>query len=191
MCVNCGHRGRATPTGAVAAAKIQTPETTEVRQWTELPLLDVTNVPEDLDLIGGSNKEYQSYRIPASYFLPGGTMNNNQYTVATDTASIIMSDRQVTPVRPSDSLSPWVMAKAVMGETATDLAVAADDGSLTIMKSGYYKFARPHTYEIGKTYYLSQTDDGEVISTRPSAGVIQPLFSVVDQLTISINVALV
>lgn len=190
-CVNCGKRGASTPTGAVHAAQIQTPETTEVRSWTALPLLDVTNVPEDLDLIGGSNKEYKSWRIPASYFLPGGTLNHATYKVATDTSSIIMGDRQVTPVRPSNSLSPWVMAIAQDGETATDLAVAAEDGSLTIMKNGYYTFARPHTYEIGKTYYLSQDDEGEVISTRPSAGIVQPLFSVVDQLTISINVALV
>lgn len=185
-CKNCGH-SYASPSGALDGAKIQTTETTEVRSWTALPLLDVTNVPDDLDLLGGSNKEFQSWRIPASYFLGKG-FQHNQYTIA---GAFVMPERQVVPVRFSaGSLSPAIEAKAVTGETATDLVVESDGEKFVIMKNGYYTFDRPHMYEVGKTYYLSQNDAGEVVSVKPNAGIIQPLFSVVDQLTISINVAL-
>ena len=191
-CKNCG-RSTSTPTGAVNAARIQTATTTEVRSWTSLPLLDVTKVPDDLDLIGGSNKEYQSWRIPASYFLPGGTLNHVTYKVpATD--GVVLPQHQVVPVYIPSADEPWTMAIADgTNQEATDIAVALDEDktSFTIMKNGYYTFSRPHMYEVGKTYYLSQTNAGEVVSVRPTAGTIQPLFSVVDQKTISINVALV
>lgn len=185
-CTTCGH-SYASPSGANEAAKIQTAETTEVRSWTALPLLDVTNVPEDLDLIGGSNKEFKSWRIPATYFT-GGTLNTMKYSIAE--ASEIEA-RQVLPVRFSNSsTSVIIKAKAVAGETAQALAVESHNGTTTIMNTGFYTFDRPHMYEVGKTYYLSQTNEGEVISTKPGAGVIQPLFSVIDQLTIAINISL-
>lgn len=189
-CPECEKKARrySSPSGAVEAAHIQTPETTEVRSWTSLPLIDTANLPDDLDLIGGSNKEYKAWRIPATYFLPGGALNNTQYNVP---GKVTVEARQVTPVYlVGNSVAPIVEARATVGETATDLAVVSDDGVTTLMKNGYYTFSRPHMYEVGKTYYLSQDKAGEVISVRPSAGVIQPLFSVIDQLTISINVQL-
>ena len=183
-CEKCGH---VSPSGAVNEAQIQTATTTEVRSWTALPLIDVNNVPDDLDLICGSNTEYQSWRIPASYFLPGGALNNTQYKTA---GTVTIEDRQVMPVYIVNQTSPVVPAMAATGETATNIAVASADGTVTLMNSGYYTFARPHMYEIGKTYYLSQTNAGEVVSVKPSAGIVQPLFSVVDRTTISINVTL-
>lgn len=192
-CKHCGKGGSVTPTGAVHAAHIQTPETTEVRSWTELPLFDATNLPEDLDLIGGSNTEYKAWRIPAAYFLPGGSLNRVQYKVA-DEDRITVPERQIVPVFSTydDGRGAVVLekAQAKKGETATELAVYADDGVVTVMKNGYFTFNRPHMYEVGQTYYLSQTKAGEVISTRPSAGIVQPLFSVIDLNTISINVNL-
>lgn len=189
-CLECGKKRYRynSPTAAVDSARIQTNETTEVRSWTSLPLIDTANLPDDLDLIGGSNKEYKSWRIPASYFLPGGTFNNVQHKVP---GQVKIENRQVTPVYlVGNSVTPINPALAKVGETATDIAVLSEDGEVTLMKNGYFTFARPHMYEVGKTYYLSQTDEGEVISVRPAAGIIQPLFSVVDQLTISINVQL-
>lgn len=192
-CKHCGHGGSSTPTGAVRAAKIQTPETTEVRSWTELPMFDATNLPDDLDLIGGSNTEYKAWRIPAAYFLPGGSLNRVQYKVA-DEDRIEIPERQIVPVFSTydDTKGAVVLekARASVGETATDIAIATDNGVVTVMKNGYFTFNRPHKYAVGQTYYLSQTKSGEVISTRPSAGIIQPLFSVIDLNTISINVSL-
>ena len=183
-CARCGH-GKSSPSGAVNAAKIQTPETTEVRSWTALPLLDVTNVPDDLDLIGGSNKEYQSWRIPASYFM-GGTLNTMKYNVNGDTA---IEANQVKPVRFSSSSASIIDAKASQGETAQAVAVHSADGATTLMVSGFYTFDRPHMYEVGKTYYTSSTNAGEVVSVAPGA-FSQALFTVIDQLTIAINVDL-
>ena len=183
-CTHCGG-GRATPSGATAAAKIQTPETTEVRSWTSLPLLDITNVPDDLDLIGGSNKEYQSWRIPASYF-SGGAMNTTKYVVPQSTE---IEAAQVMPVRFSNNSSSTIPAKAADGETAQAIAVSTADDTTTIMVSGFFKFDRPHMYEVGKTYYTSGTNAGEVVSVKPTV-YGQALFTVIDQLTIAINVEL-
>lgn len=185
-CKHCG-RSTVTPSGAVNAAKIQTPETTEVRSWTSLPLLDVTRVPDDLDLIGGSNKEYQSWRIPATYFL-GGALNSSKYVVPEGTE---IENYQVKPVYFVNSFTTIVPAQAnSIDTTAMALAVTSADDTTTIMSNGFFTFERPHLYEVGKTYYLSQSNAGEVVSVRPSAGVIQPLFTVIDQKTISINVTL-
>lgn len=185
-CIHCGH-GRATPSGATAAAKIQTPETTEVRSWTSLPLIDVTDLPDDLDLIGGSNKEYQSWRVPASIFL-GGAVNSSKYNVPYYTA---IETAQVKPVRFSSSEMGIIPAKAAAGTTAQALAIVSDEDkqTTTLMVSGFYTFSRPHMYEVGKTYYTSGTNEGEVVSVKPSV-YGQALFTVIDQLTIAINVEL-
>lgn len=192
-CKNCGRGGSSTPYGGIAAAKIQTPETTQVRSWTELPLFDDTNVPEDLDLIGGSNSEYKAWRIPLKYVNPSGSLNRVQYNVSGE-ENITIPDGQIVPVYSAydDGKGTVVLqpALASTGETATDIAIAVDGGTVTVMKNGYYTFLRPHRYAVGKTYYLSQSEPGEVVSTRPSAGIIQPLFSVIDLNTISINVNL-
>ena len=58
------------------------------------------------------------------------------------------------------------------------MAIAKDDTNLIIQNSGLLKFARPHLYEVGKTYYLSQEEPGEVVSVRPNAGIIQPFVKV-------------
>jgi hypothetical protein len=40
-----------------------------VRAWTALPVIDLENVPADLDLICGSDDQMQSWRIPLSYIV--------------------------------------------------------------------------------------------------------------------------
>lgn len=192
-CIGCGGGGSATPTAAVQEARIEGPGKTSVRSWTELPLLRETNIPEDLDLIGGSNSEYKAWRIPLKYLNPAGSINRVQYSV--DNASgITIPTGQVVPVYSTydDGRGAIVLepAKAATKQTATDIAILAENGTVTVMKNGYYTFNRPHMYEVGQTYYLSQSKNGEVVSTRPSAGIIQPLFSVIDLNTISINVNL-
>lgn len=190
-CIGCGKGGSVTPRGAVRAAQIQTADTTEVRSWTELPLLDINNVPDDLDLIGGSNKEYQSWRIPASYFIGGG-LNTSKHDVPGINSDINVPSGHVLPVFITVNTGNLKVnkAKAKVGETATQIAVMSTGENVTLMDHGFYTFDRPHQYEVGATYYLSQTKDGEVVSTRPSAGIVQPLFSVPDHTTISINVNL-
>lgn len=43
--------------------------TPAVQSWTVIPLIDLENVPDDLDFICGSDKELKSWRIPMSYLL--------------------------------------------------------------------------------------------------------------------------
>lgn len=45
-----------------------------VHSWTALPLIDVNNIPDDIDLICGSDKEMKSWRLPLSLVLEEVTM---------------------------------------------------------------------------------------------------------------------
>lgn len=188
-CTSCG--GGAKKSANRIKAEVEEISTkTTVRSWTALPLYNEAVLPDDLDLIGGSNELYQSWRIPVKLILPGGTLNPSTYTIPLNSTEVEVPKSQVVPIYIPNSLSAAEPAIAAAGQTATALAISKDDTNLVIQNSGFLKFSRPHMYEVGKTYYLSQEDAGEVISVRPSAGIIQPLFSVVDQLTIAINIHL-
>lgn len=185
-CVNCGKHQVSN-----VEAKVEELSTkTTVRSWTSLPLYSESQLPDDLDLIGGSNEQYQSWRIPVKMILPGGTLNPSTYTIPLNSTEVEVPKSQVVPIYIPNSLSAAEPAIAATGQTAIALAIAKDDTNLTVQNSGLLKFSRPHLYEVGKTYYLSQDTAGEVVSVRPSAGIIQPLFSVIDQLTIAINISL-
>lgn len=189
-CANCAKKNAYLQ--SKEAPKMETlTTTTTVRSWTTLPVYNEAVLPEDLDLIGGSNKEYQSWRIPVKMILPGGTLNPSTYNIPTNATSVEVPAGQVTPIFIPNSLSAAEPASAAnAGTTAMALAIAVSESEITIQSSGFLKFARPHMYEVGKTYYLSQEVAGEVVSVRPTAGIVQPLFTVIDQLTIAINISL-
>lgn len=189
VCKSCGGRAKKSANNIKAEVEEISTRTT-VRSWTALPLYNEAVLPDDLDLIGGSNELYQSWRIPVKLILPGGTLNPSTYTIPLNSTEVEVPKSQVVPVYIPNSLSAAEPAIAAAGQTATALAISKDDTNLVIQNSGFLKFSRPHMYEVGKTYYLSQENAGEVISVRPRAGIIQPLFSVVDQLTIAINIHL-
>lgn len=191
-CKKCEEARRSAANIAQTGVPIQTPETTEVRSWTSLPLLDVANIPDDLDLIGGSNSEYRSWRVPAAYFLAGGSYDNLQHVFTMENGPEV-PPHSVLPVLVNHDSGNLKIEAAKADSTdnvATSLVVAVDGEKYTLMGSGYFKFNRPHLYTIGKTYYLSQEKAGEVVSCRPTAGVVQPLFTVIDATTIFINVTL-
>lgn len=50
-------------------AKAALEEAPAVQSWTALPLIDINNIPDDLDLLCGSDKELRSWRIPLSLIL--------------------------------------------------------------------------------------------------------------------------
>lgn len=187
-CKHCNERrNRATVSGAVVESAVNT----TIKSWTALPLLNTTELPEDLDLIGGSNQEFQSWRIPLKLILPNGTLNPSTYQISAANGTIEIPVGQVVPVYIPSSISAAEPAIANNADTTAQvLAIAADDKHITLQGNGFLKFARPHLYEIGKTYYLSQDVAGEVVSCRPNAGIVQPLFTVIDSLTILVNVAL-
>lgn len=187
-CKNCGGGRKSVSHIKPEVEEISTHTT--VRSWTSLPLYKDAVLPDDLDLIGGSNEQYQSWRIPVKMILPGGTLNPSTYIIPLNSTEVEVPKSQVVPIYIPSSLDAAEPAIAAVGQTAIALAIAKDDTNLTIQNSGLLKFSRPHMYEVGKTYYLSQENAGEVVSVRPSAGIIQPLFSVIDQLTIAINISL-
>lgn len=48
------------------------------KSWTTLPKIDVNNIPDDLELVCGSDKELKTYRIYASTLLEDLTLKINQ-----------------------------------------------------------------------------------------------------------------
>ena len=180
--------------------KLESVSNTKVVPWSALPEIDIDNVPDDLDLICGSNSEFRSWRIPATYFLGTSSGSNVKHKITTagiyyvnETTStrelIAIGSGQVMPIFREVDGGTFITraAMATTNMTATDIAVYEDDSSVTIMNSGYYTFSRPHQYSVGRQYYLSQTEQGQVVSQKPTAGIIQPLFVPVDSYTISIN----
>lgn len=166
--------------------------TTRVTRWTALPLYKGVELPEDLDVIAGSNEEGKAWRLPITRILAGGEFNKMQYSIDKKTSNIELNYDQVTPAfipGPSASL------EEAMGDSENNKAqflVIGDDSNnrnnVIIQSSGFLTFPRTHAYQVGKTYYLHQTEKGAVTSVKPTSGVIQPLFTVVDELTININI---
>lgn len=168
--------------------------TTKVTKWTSLPLYRGAELPSDMDLIAGSNEEGKAWRLPVERVLAGGDLNKIQYSAALKTADIEIPRAQVVPVFiPGPNLP---MEKAVANtdaNKATLIAVVKDPNdadAMIVQNTGFLVFPRTHAYQVGKTYYLHQTNPGEVTSVKPSSGIAQPLFNVVDELTISITIGL-
>ena len=164
---------------------------TQVMPWTGLPQFRDAELPEDLEFIGGSTEEGKSWRVPVQRILPGGELNNIQYSVPKKTADITIPRGQVVPVYIPNALEPIEEAQAVEGKMAQAIAVAEDpnkEGYLVLQQTGFLTFPRTHAYTTGKTYYLSPAEAGKVVSVKPSGPEVQPLFTVINELTLAINV---
>ena len=165
---------------------------TKVTQWTALPLYAAADLPADMDVIAGSNDLGRAYRLPIERILAGGDLNKIQYTLNKRTADIEVPRTQVIPVFVPGPDLPVEKAIAIDEESkAKYLVVSADPNNadnLIIQNTGFLVFPRTHAYQVGKTYYLHQSNPGEVTSVKPASGIVQPRFSVVDELTISINI---
>lgn len=164
---------------------------TQVMPWTGLPVFQKAELPYDLEFIGGSDEEGKAWRVPVQRILPGGDLNPLRYNIPKKTADIVIPRGQVLPVYIPNSVDPVALALADDGETAQALAVAEDPNDveqLVLQQTGFMTFPRTHMYTVGKTYYLSQAVAGEVVSVRPVSGIVQPLFTVIDELTLAIHV---
>ena len=193
-CLECGGKHKLnyhnSPVRTTVPVQTEGP-VTQVMPWTGLPLFREQELPEDLDFIGGSDERGQAWRIPVERILPGGDLNPLRYTIPKKTANIVIPRGQVLPVFIPNAVEPVEMAKATVGSTAQALAVAEDPNNnqrLVLQQTGFLTFARTHMYTVGKTYYLSQTELGEVVSVPPTSGIKQPLFTVIDELTIAVHV---
>lgn len=192
-CLECGGQHKLSYHASVRTTvqKTETGPVTRVMPWTGLPLFTNPVLPEDLDLVGGSSEAGKAWRIPVQRILPGGDLNQLQYSIPKKTADIQVPRDQVLPVFVPNSVEPVEPALATAGQTAQALAVAEDPNDperLILQQTGFITFPRTHMYTVGKTYYLSQSNPGEVISARPNSGLVQPLFTVVDELTLALHV---
>lgn len=165
---------------------------TKVTKWTALPLYRGADLPQDMDVIAGSNDLGKAYRLPIERIIAGGDLNKIQYSISKRTADIEIPRTQVVPVFVAGPNLPLEKAVASSVNTrAIYLAVSADPNTtenVIIQNTGFLVFPRTHAYQVGKTYYLHQTSAGQVTSVKPGSGYVQPLFSVVDELTIAINI---
>ena len=164
--------------------------TTKVMPVGKMPLYQSSSLIDDLDIIVTSTEEGKSWRFPLARILAGGDIDKLRYSLDKKTSDIDVPTNQVIPVYIPGVTLPVEKAQAVDGKQAQFLAIANDPNNkeaIVIQNSGFVTFPRLHSYQVGKTYYLSQTNPGEVISKKPTSGIVQPLFTVVDELTISIN----
>lgn len=177
-----------TQTRSVVAPEPAAP--TQVLPWTSLPLYKGAELPEDMDFIGGSSELGKAWRVPVERILPGGSLNPLRYAVRKGLSTVEVQRGMIVPVYFPNAAEPVEAAQAVAGRYAQALAIAEENGHLIIQNSGFLTFPRTHKYTVGKTYYLSKDVAGEVVSVKPS-GTAQPLFTVIDAVTIAINMGAV
>lgn len=192
-CLECGGQKQLSYSNSVQRTPVSKEEgpVTQVMPWTGLPMYKAAELPEDLEFIAGSDEEGKAWRVPVQRILPGGELNPLRYTIPKKTSDIEIPRGQVLPVFVPNSLEPVELARGITNETAQALAVAEDPNDATrivLQQTGFLTFPRTHMYTVGKTYYLSQSVPGEVVSVRPSSGIVQPLFTVIDELTLAIHV---
>lgn len=193
-CLECGGKHQLSYHNSKLRTPVKTNEegpVTQVMPWTGLPVYTAAELPEDLDFIGGSDDEGKAWRIPVQRILPGGDLNPLRYTVPKKTANIVIPRGQVLPVHIPNAIEPVEMSRAIPGSTAQAIAIGDDPNDperLVLQQTGFITFPRTHMYTVGKTYYLSQSVAGEVVSIRPTTGTIQPLFTVIDEITLALHV---
>lgn len=133
-----------------------------------------------------------AYRLPLSRVVPGSAPQSVLYSINDPDAGITIPDQTVVPAY-VESFGTFDLKRAIASSSTTKarfLIVGVDqniDGNYIIQGSGFYSFPTVHGYAPGTTYYLSDSVAGGITSTAPS-GIAQPLFYVVDQKTILINV---
>ena len=71
---------------------------TKVTKWTALPLYQGADLPQDMDVIAGSNDMGKAFRLPIERIIAGGDLNKIQYSVNKRTADIEIPRTQVVPV---------------------------------------------------------------------------------------------
>lgn len=178
----------------------QTCKDTQEIQSSELPIYDKASLPvsgklvllvEEPDYDNGGNI-VAAYRIPLSRIAPGAAPQSVLYSLSDPDAGIVIPDGEIVPAY-VESFGNFDLKRAQATSTPTKakfLIVGMDqniDGNYIIQSSGFFSFPTVHEYAVGNTYYLSDSVSGGV-TTTPPPGIAQPLFFVVDQKTILIQI---
>lgn len=165
----------------------------------EVPVYNKSSLPQDAQIIiltEEQNFDYGgllsvAYRLDLDRIIPSSARHNVWYSINSPDANISVPLGAVVPAF-VESFSPYGLqrAQATIGGSsrAQFLIVSLDqniDDNYVIQSSGFFTFDEPHNYDIGQTYYLSDSSAGAVTNTPPP-GVVQPLFVPVDPVTIRI-----
>lgn len=173
---------------------------TEQIDSSDLPVYDKPTLPEKGQLVllveepdydcGG--EMVSAYRLPLNRVLPGGSKQSLVYSLSDVDAGITVPDNAVVPAY-VESFGDFNLKRAIATSSTSKarfLIIGADpniDGNYLVQNGGFFSFPTVHNYNVGQTYYLSDSVAGGVTSNPPS-GIAQPLFYVVDQKTIALNI---
>lgn len=130
--------------------------------------------------------------LPISKLTPGGTFQLNTYSLQSPTSTLVVPDRQVVPAYVTAGLPNQIEA-AASGSTVTraKFIVLGQDpnnaDNMLIQSSGYYTFTEGHDYIVGYTYYVHETNPGQLVNL-PSGSDPQKAFYVVNSSTIQITI---
>jgi hypothetical protein len=173
---------------------------TEQIESSDLPVYDKATLPTDAKLIllvdqpdyDNGGQVNVAYRLPLSRVMPGSAPQHVAYSLSDVDAGITIPDEEIVPAY-VESFGNFDLKRAQANSSTTKakfLIVGLDpnvDGSYIIQGSGFFSFPTVHGYNVGQTYYLSDSTPGGVTTTPPS-GIAQPLFTAVDQKTILIQI---
>lgn len=174
---------------------------TKIVQSEDFSIYEDGMLPENAEvimLVNGADNQCggtmtRAYRLPLSRLAPGSSIQSTTYSVYSPNNTINVTGEQVVPAY-TDVNVPYEIKKA-RADSQTSLAkyivLGVDPNSderLIIQSAGFYTFSGMHNYVVGKQYYLSATDAGQVVTAEPATpNVSQPLFYVIDNKTILIN----
>lgn len=166
----------------------------------ELPVWDKTTLPADsqfIVLVQEDNYDYGgmvevAYKVPTSMILANNQIQGSVYTVTDEDAEIVVPDNTVVPAY-VESFDPFHLMRAQASSQTSKakfLIIGRNqnvDGGYLVQSSGYVVFRENHGYDIGQTYYLSDSAPGGVTTVAPS-GIVQPLFTVIDAKTLQVTI---
>jgi hypothetical protein len=169
----------------------------------DLPIYSKSTLPDDAFLILLANEQnfdfggtiQNAYRLDLDRVIPNNTKQGVTYSLQAngpDGADISIPDGTVVPAY-VETFDPYRTLRAQASSQTTKaqfLIISLNqnvDENYIIQSSGFYTFPTTHNYDIGKTYYLSDSAAGGVTDTPPSS-IVQPLFQVVDERTILVKI---
>lgn len=166
----------------------------------DLPVFNKPELPDSSYLVLLANTPYANngcggtgiFKLPLNRITPGSTLQSGLYSVSGGGTSVAIPTNQVVPAYITNTLPNMVRVANANNATtkAKFLILSVDPNDSTryvIQSDGFYTFPEGHNYTIGLQYYLAEGTESGKVTTVPPA-IAQPLFYVVDQVTILINI---
>lgn len=173
---------------------------TEQIQSEDLPIYNKPTLPEKGQVVllleepdyDNGGQMVSAYRLPLSRIVPGGSPQSVVYSRNDPDAGITIPEDEVVPAY-VESFGNFDLKRAQASSATTKarfLIIGTDpniDGNYLLQGHGFFQFPTVHNYNVGQTYYLSDSSPGGVTNTPPP-GIVQPIFFVVDQKTILVTI---